>query len=89
MSWNHRVLRYKEKLSLTSEEEGFLYRIEEVYYDGEGNPTSWTESKRFLADLEDMDSLRWEYDALRKAFEKPILEIQGNKLVPVPEEDDV
>ena len=67
MSWNYRVVKN------TYEEGGEYFAIHEVYYDGDGNPTSCTAlPANFLGD--DLDDLKAVLDMVQQAFDKPVLD---------------
>lgn len=71
MAWNYRVV--KKQLN----EDEVTFDVCEVYYDKEGNPTSWAWGKNVLS----QDSLEDLEDALNKiqdAMKKPVLEIIGD-----------
>lgn len=85
MAWNYRVLQY----SSSDSEEG-LYKITEVYYDEQGNPTSWVDEPIDpLSAQESKESLQWIMLALQEAITKPVLMVVDGKLVEVSAYDQM
>lgn len=77
MAWNYRVIR-------TTSEDGknILYRVSEVYYNAEGEPTSWIEESVAHFEARDsVESLQWVLNAIQKALQKPVLRIEDDRLV--------
>jgi hypothetical protein len=66
MSWNYRVLVFGE----TGYES--IYRICEVYYDKNNNPTGYIEEK-LPQSTEGISGLKWYLEKQLEALEKPIL----------------
>jgi hypothetical protein len=50
-----------------------FYKVVEVYYDEEGNYTSWTQDGIDLDHFESYDDLKGSYDLIAEAFTKPFL----------------
>jgi len=65
MSWNYRIIARKDH-------DDFHFAIHEVYYDENGNPTSWTERDVGIAGYS-LDELKQAYKHYGIAFKKPIL----------------
>lgn len=78
--WNYRVIRTSFNIGESSP--FFEYHIHEVYYDGNDKPTSWTKDP-IGPSGDTLEGLEWDVKSLQEAFTKPVLEIQGNKLVEV------
>lgn len=77
MTWNHRVIR--------SEDDGEAhYAIHECFYDNKADtiPTSWTENAVEVCS-ETRSGLLWVLAVMAEAVSRPILEVQGGKLVEV------
>lgn len=70
-SWGYRVLKKKWNEEYTS------YAVCEVYYDDDNKPTSWIWDKNVMNSYS-YDELKSKIDTIKKAFEKPILEIIGD-----------
>lgn len=62
MTWNYRILK---------SETG--YSIREVYYDDNGNIEGWT-STACEPSGEDMDDLEDDFEGMRLAFHRPVLD---------------
>jgi len=75
MSWNYRVVK-KE----TPRKEVY-YEVCEVYYSSEGVPHAYSENRIFAS--EELDDLMWTHEAMKKAFEKPFLEVIDDKIVEI------
>lgn len=73
MSWNYRVVK-KE-----STQKEVYYEVCEVYYSKEGVPHAYSENRIFAT--EELEDLMWTHEAMKKAFEKPFLEVINDKLV--------
>ena len=69
MSWNYRIIKH-----------GSWYGIRDVYYDENGKPDSWGVGPPDVA-ASNLDSLKSELELILRAFDKPVLVIQGNELV--------
>jgi len=72
MSWNYRLIRIQTKFN------GELihsYAIHEVYYDSNLNPNAWTKDAISLEGFEDFNDAYQSFELMKKAFEKPALEI--------------
>ena len=66
--WNYRII------------ENAGYAVHEVYYDDEGNPTSWTaNSVGIIGDT--FDEICRDLKLYAKAFEKPVLTLVDGKLM--------
>jgi hypothetical protein len=52
-----------------------VFSIVEVYYNKDGNPNSYVDSKHILKDCESKGSLKWILKKAKKAFKKPILDL--------------
>ena len=60
------------------------YMITEVYYDDNGNPTSWApDPHNPVLHCDDVDGLAFTVSALLRALDRPVLKVEGNKLVPL------
>lgn len=75
MSWNYRIV----KRSYNNDEES-SFDICEVYYNEDGNPTSYTDSKNVLSQ-DSYQDLLWSYKEIEKAFKAPVLEVNDGKLI--------
>ena len=53
-----------------------VFSIVEVYYTN-GKPDSYIESKRILDELESVKSLKWTNKKIKKAFKKPVLDLDN------------
>lgn len=75
MHWNYRVIR--------SHCAGdYVYQIHEVYYSPDGAPGSWTENP--IAPLGETPlELRSELEHMLRALDKPVLEVDRDRLVEV------
>ena len=74
MAWNYRIVKKK----LNEEEDTF--DVCEVYYDEKGNPISYADGKNVLSQ-DSYDDLLWSYKEIKKAYNAPVLEDVGDKLV--------
>jgi hypothetical protein len=75
MVWNHRVIRHEENGEV-------WYAIHECFYEkpDDDSNLSWTENE--IAPIgETVDELRETLERMLKALDKPILTIQGDKLI--------
>lgn len=73
MTWNHRIIRQK------APEGEYFYQIHEVHYDKDMYPTVWsTDSASVSGDS--VNDVLWSYNKIKKAFNKPVLEVVGGKL---------
>lgn len=77
MGWNYRVLEKIDTKRNTS-----YYEVCEVYYDEEGTPHSWTETHNLLVGS-DLEDLRWAYEKINEAFNKPVLKCINEKYLEV------
>lgn len=68
MMWNYRVSRIQDE----GTESGFVLGVQEVYYDENGQPTSWGDPFIFGNDIAELGRV---LDKMRGALEKPILEL--------------
>lgn len=83
--WNHRVatrvFSYKQVFvnnpKLAKMKDQRLFSIIEVYYDKDGNPTGYVDTKNHLTDWEDMDDLKGTYEMIASAFTKPIIDLDN------------
>jgi hypothetical protein len=73
-SWNFRVVKTK----LNEEEDS--YDICEVHYNDEYKPISSSIDKNVLSH-DSLKDLKWCYEEIQKAFEKPIIENTANGLI--------
>ena len=73
MSWNYRII----KKYYTIHEE--YYTIHEVYYDENDNIMFWSEDSIDPHGLS-IDELKYDLDLMYKAFDKPVLYIENDKL---------
>jgi hypothetical protein len=77
--WNFRVvtkLYIYDKETYPDREPERLFSVCEVYYT-DGKPDSYIESKRILGDMESVKGLKWTTKKIKKAFNKPILDIDN------------
>lgn len=74
MAWNYRIIKQK-----CNEEEN-SFDVCEVHYDEEGNPTSYALHKNVLSQ-DSFEDLAWSYQEIAKAYQAPVLEVIGEKLV--------
>lgn len=65
MGWNHRVLEHKYR-------DDVYYKIHEVYYDEEGNPTSYT-ANGVEVQCDSLEGIKWTLDKMQECLSKPIL----------------
>ena len=81
MSWNYRLIRSTH--TMYDGEEIKSYAIHEVYYDKDLIPNAWTKDAITLEGFEDFNDAFQSVDMIKKAFEKPPLEIvkdgEGNE----------
>lgn len=80
MSWNYRLIRN----SMTYDGDIiYSYAIHEVYYDDNLVPNAWTKDAISLQGFEDFNDAFQSFNLMKKAFEKPPLEIveddEGNE----------
>ena len=73
MSWNYRIIK-----KTTNDEEDY-YKIHEVYYDENDNIMFWSEDSVDPHGL-NLDELKYDLDLMYKAFDKPVLYIENDKL---------
>jgi len=76
--WNHRVVTKLYKSDVTGDQR--LFSVVEVYYKDD-KPDSYTESKSLLKDSESISGLKWSHKKIKKAFKKPILDLDRWPLV--------
>lgn len=69
MGWNYRVLAHKES------DGDHYFQIHEVYYDGEGNPDSYTKDGARIGG-DSIDSLAWSLTKMNECMDKPILSVE-------------
>lgn len=65
MSWNHRILAYKE-------DDEMYFEIHEVHYDKDGNPEFYTENG-VSVHAGNLKDLIWVLDKMKECASKPIL----------------
>lgn len=65
MSWNYRVIKSAEG-----------YSIYEVFYDDNGNPDACTQEPIVDFYCETPEAIQFELDIIKKAFDKPVLNIE-------------
>lgn len=70
MRWNFRVIK-----------NGDMYEIAEVFYDDDGNVEGWADSSGLLSCWDKYEDLKGTVEYLQYAFDKPILIVDGNKLI--------
>lgn len=78
LKWNYRITKEKDE----SEEDGFAYSIRTVYYNKEGVADSWSEDPSHLAS-ESRQTLKDVLNLMMKAFEKPVLLIEGDTITEI------
>lgn len=76
MTWNYRIIKSNWKLKKLKGEQ---FAIHEVYYDKNGNPTSWSEKPQYLC-AETVEAIMDDLILIRNAFKQPILELKRKKL---------
>lgn len=74
MAWNYRIVKQK-----CNEEEN-SFDVCEVYYNEEGNPTSYMPYKNVLSQ-DNFEDLSSSYQKIAKAYQAPVLEDIGEKLI--------
>lgn len=67
MTWNHRVIRFKDK----DADGGYRYEFREVFYNDEGEKTGYSNVFMFSEDVAGMQELA---DRLLKATAEPVLD---------------
>lgn len=72
MSWNHRVCAKK-----CNQDEEVLFSVRSVYYDKDGNPDAFSNTPETLGSFEDIEGLEWTIDMIKKAFEKPVIDLDN------------
>lgn len=72
--WNYRVIRIKD-------DNQTYFTIAEVYYDDKNQPVGWVQCNENTLVFEEYESLKGTIELLSEAFTKPILIIEGDKLV--------
>ena len=75
MSWNYRIIKKKKPTEYKED----YYRIHEVYYDENDNIMFWSEDSIDPHGL-NLDELKYDLDLMYKAFDKPVLYIENDKL---------
>jgi len=73
--WNYRVVT-KLIPEVAATEEYRVFSIYEVYYHDD-KADSYTESKTILDEVESVKSLKWINKKVKKAFKKPILDLDN------------
>lgn len=75
--WNFRVTTYLFKYeALPDKKPERLFSVSEVYYKN-GKPDSYIDSKRILDGVESVKGLKWTNKKIKKAFKKPILDLDN------------
>ena len=72
--WNYRVVTKVQKIKPFPIER--LFSIVEVYYTN-GKPDSYIASKTILNELSSVKELKWSNKKIKKAFKKPILDLDN------------
>jgi hypothetical protein len=78
--WQYRIIRKIAKNQLTKEV-SYYYNIHEVYFKNNAIFT-WSTDPMYPHD-ETPKGLKQDHNLMAKAFKLPILEVKGNKLVPI------
>lgn len=78
--WNYRVVKEKLFVSPVHDYED-NYRIVEVFYDENGNIDSWADSTDTILSWGTYEDLKSAAELVLKAFEKPVLTVNGETLV--------
>lgn len=73
--WNHRVITRIQKYGKSNKRR--IFEIIEVYYDKEGNPSSYVNSKDHLSLWENLEDLKGTYEYIASAFTKPIIDLDN------------
>jgi hypothetical protein len=73
--WNFRVVT-KVVPETCATEKYRIFSIAEVYYKDD-KPDSYVDSKRILYELESEKALKWTNKKIKKAFKKPILDLDN------------
>lgn len=73
--WNYRVIK-----------DGNNYRVVEVFYDDNGEIEGWVDSTDMILSWDNYDDLKGTAEKVLYAFDKPVLIIKGEKLVPCKNE---
>ena len=78
MTWNHRVIRNRE------DNGEYYFAFHECFYNqpSDSVPCSWTENPIHVG-AESVDGLKRVLERMSAALAKPVLRIDGNKLVEV------
>lgn len=80
--WNHRVLRQIHNVEPFPPE--VMFSIHEVYYDSDGNPSSWTTEPIAVVGDTWKDAIEM-WMQMKRAFDLPVLQVQDGKLVETEE----
>lgn len=70
MSWNYRVIKDNNN-----------YRVVEVFYDENGNIEGWSDCTDTILSWANYDDLKGTAEMVLYAFDKPVLVVEGEKLV--------
>lgn len=73
-SWNYRVIKM-----MCDNQKNFA--IAEVYYDEKNQPVGWVKCNENTLVSEEYENLKGTIELLSEAFSKPILTVEGDKLV--------
>jgi hypothetical protein len=68
MSWNYRIIAHDDYINT----DDVCYTIHEVYYNKKGIPDGYT-ANAITISSEDLESLHWIIDEIKKCLSKPIL----------------
>ncbi len=77
MTWNHRILAFKQDVSGLPPQFAEKYKDEidlrvcSVFYDDNGNPNGYAEAKPVSSDQ--LKGIKWILSKMKEATEKPIL----------------
>ena len=72
--WNYRVIRMQRYNEI-------YFMIAEVYYDDRNCPVGWVKCNENTLVFEEYENLKGTINLLSEAFVKPILMVEGDKLV--------
>lgn len=64
MTWNYRILVHENDVET-------YFQMHEVYYDEDGNPTSYTASPTHIG-AESIEWVGWELEKMKEALTKPM-----------------
>lgn len=77
--WNYRIVKQVHP----GDEES--YDVSEVYYDEDGVPHSFSSGKHVLS-ADSLEELKWANTEIQKAFERPVLYYDGERLAELTED---